>query len=1002
MNDAATLRSVLKSLSDGEPVDWDAAESGTAHDDSRLVLQELRVIARISAAHAADPSHLPGARVLPFRLGPDARWGSLRVLAMIGSGADGEVYRAYDDRLQREVALKLLRRSADDRDVSHALDEARLLARVRHPNIVTVHGADVVNGQAGIWMELVSGETLQSVVSRQGPFGADEAALIGAEVCRGLAAIHEAGVLHRDLKAQNVMRESGGRIVVMDFSVSRDGDSPKPGLAGTPVYVAPELFGGVAASPRSDLYSVGVLLYYLVTGKYPIAGATVADIARSHEQQQIARLRDARADLPAAFVVTVDRALSRDPGARPASAGALEADLLQSMTRRPGDHTFAPSAGSRKPRWLWVSAVAASLVIAAGIWAQLPRQQASPTVAVPLEARPWVLVSSFDNRTGNPDLDGVLEYALERELIGSQQFRVASRSRLDDVLRLMQRPIETRVDDSIAREVALRDGGIRNVISGRVEQVGGVTVLSASVIDVEGGGSIASLSAEATAPAALQQAVRQLATLLRAALGEHAGGAVRSARELERVTTPSFRALRLYTESYAAAERDHWSAALNLAQQAVQEDPSFAAAHTWLAWSMMRNRFAKESFMPVAGRGVELSDSASEWERLWISGSFHSLAGDNDRALGAYEALLTIYPDHFWGANNLVGLYHRRGMNADAMRVALRLADLRPNDYDALYLALEECRWQGQVEQAAQIAMRIRAVGIYDRNPSGDAWVFDAFRAWYDRDAGLTLTRLEALQSEAAGLDEELRDAIMRRSALWYLALGRPTDARRTLDMTTPTPEAHLYYATIANSLGDWATARRDTHLARVTEPRAGDTDAMHAKQWVLAVWLLKRSGDERGARDLLTALEPIIRLRTTPVSGAAARLLAAEAAATTTANTDPLRQVAERNWRDLGDGMVFRASETLADALTQKGNLVGAVAVLQKVSAIRHRAAYDFAFWWMRCQLRLAELYQQLGRISEAQALARELEVLLSEAEPGFPMVARVRAVLDYGLAAK
>ena len=141
------------------------------------------------------------------------------MLERVGEGAFGEVYRAWDTRLDREVALKLLRRQdwSHAGDASAVIDEGRMLAQVRHPNVVTVHGADRIAGRVGLWMEFIHGRTLEQLLHERGPFGAGEATLIGLDVCRALSAVHRAGLLHRDIKAQNVMREDGGRIVLMDF-----------------------------------------------------------------------------------------------------------------------------------------------------------------------------------------------------------------------------------------------------------------------------------------------------------------------------------------------------------------------------------------------------------------------------------------------------------------------------------------------------------------------------------------------------------------------------------------------------------------------------------------------------------------------------------------------------------------------------------------------------------------------------------------------------------------
>ena len=145
------------------------------------------------------------------------------MLDRIGQGTSCEVYRAWDTALHREVALKLLHDEGRSRRGAHGriLEEARRLARIRHAHVVQVYGAEQHDGRVGLWMELVRGESLEEIVQTRGPFGAREAALIGLDLCAALAAVHGAGLLHRDIKAQNVMRESGGRLVLMDFGTGR-------------------------------------------------------------------------------------------------------------------------------------------------------------------------------------------------------------------------------------------------------------------------------------------------------------------------------------------------------------------------------------------------------------------------------------------------------------------------------------------------------------------------------------------------------------------------------------------------------------------------------------------------------------------------------------------------------------------------------------------------------------------------------------------------------------
>jgi serine/threonine protein kinase len=265
---------------------------------------------------------------------PAQEWGDLRLLAEIGHGAFGRVHRAWDPALAREVALKIIP-VPDVSQSASVLGEGRLLARIRHPNVVTVYGARQVGGDVGLWMELVRGRRLAGIVRNDGPMGPEEATLIGISVCRALAAVHAAGLIHRDVKAQNVMRELGGRIVLMDFGEGRDiGDletSDRSDLSGTPVYMAPELFRGGRASAQSDIYSVGVLLFYLVTGRYPVDGYTLAEVMVALATTGRRQLSDLRPDLPHDFVRAVEMAMQRLPCERPQSASALMRELTRAM-----------------------------------------------------------------------------------------------------------------------------------------------------------------------------------------------------------------------------------------------------------------------------------------------------------------------------------------------------------------------------------------------------------------------------------------------------------------------------------------------------------------------------------------------------------------------------------------------------------------------------------------------------------------------------------------------
>lgn len=332
------FQALLESLADGVDVDWAALDARAATSADRTRYRNLRLVARVAELHRtlvlddADESvSLHDVADGAFAADPTT-WGHLSVTSRLASGAFGQIYRARDSQLHREVALKLLRGNIGAfRPVERLLAEARTLAKVRHVNVVTVYGADVRDGRAGLWMELVDGQTLEAWLRTNGAMGSGEVTAVGIDLCRALAAVHGAGLVHGDVKAQNVMRELGGRIVLMDFGAGRAQGADATGLAGTPMYLAPEVLAGEPPTPRSDLYSLGVLLFHLLTAEYPCKGSDLDGLRAAHADGARAWLRDLRADLPDGLVQSIERALEADPARRFVTAGEMERAFRESL-----------------------------------------------------------------------------------------------------------------------------------------------------------------------------------------------------------------------------------------------------------------------------------------------------------------------------------------------------------------------------------------------------------------------------------------------------------------------------------------------------------------------------------------------------------------------------------------------------------------------------------------------------------------------------------------------
>ncbi len=278
------------------------------------------------------------------------------ILETVGEGGFGIVVRARDERLDREVALKVLRpRQLLAPDVrKRFLGEARALAKVRHSNVLAIYSVIEDGPHAALVMEFLDGEPLSAILERQGPFGAGECIRMGIELCHALAAVHHVGLVHRDIKTPNIMREKGGRIVLTDFGLGaclpECGAVDAGFVAGSPLFMAPEQIDGRAVDPRTDLYGLGVVLYNLSTGTFPAIEKDLPGLFGKIRAGALRPLRDARPDLPKAFADAVMRALRTKPEERYGSAGEMEEALTSSLAARtPASPSSATTAFVEAP-----------------------------------------------------------------------------------------------------------------------------------------------------------------------------------------------------------------------------------------------------------------------------------------------------------------------------------------------------------------------------------------------------------------------------------------------------------------------------------------------------------------------------------------------------------------------------------------------------------------------------------------------------------------------------
>ncbi|MCA9729528.1 MAG: protein kinase, partial [Candidatus Eisenbacteria bacterium] len=331
------LAAIAERIANGEAVDWDVLTA--SHPELADSIRSLQRVQALTLAHSVDDS-VPsgGSRTDPSTVAPPPprQWGALRVLERIGEGSFGQVFRAHDPVLERDVALKLRRPLIEDEIESyqHHLAEARRLARIRHPNVLPIHGVEIHDGRPGMWTEFVEGKTLEQTLQSDGPLPTEAILEIALCLARALAAVHEADLVHGDIKTENVMRRRDGHLLLMDFGAGRDRPFPDEassddvhGAQGTPLAMAPELLQGDPPSVASDLYALGALLFRLASGRYPIEARTFVELLEKSRKEERVTLAELRPDLPTAMTKAVDGLLAHDPRHRPDNAGAFEIEL---------------------------------------------------------------------------------------------------------------------------------------------------------------------------------------------------------------------------------------------------------------------------------------------------------------------------------------------------------------------------------------------------------------------------------------------------------------------------------------------------------------------------------------------------------------------------------------------------------------------------------------------------------------------------------------------------
>jgi tRNA A-37 threonylcarbamoyl transferase component Bud32/Tfp pilus assembly protein PilF len=574
----------------------------------------------------------------------------------------GEVYLARDPVLKRGVALK--RMAPDLRQDPYYrqrfMKEAERASKLNDPHIAGMFDVIEADGDVFLVMEYVPGHTLRERIGA--PVDTKELLNIAHQCAQALETAHAAGVLHCDIKPENIILNTANRVKILDFGVARPSpeseekaltsstlDKTSSNMGGTFAYMAPETLLHRQQDARSDLFSLGVVLYELYAGTHPFRGHTSVATSNSILHNEPKPLREVNPEATPELERIIRRLLEKKPDARYASASELASDLRALLF--PGISTPPPVPVVKPSRLAWRAAAMSAGVLALVALALFGESLWRKPV---FAEREWMLMGEIENRSGDPLLDRTVGELLQSALNQSSYVNVVPRARVAEALKRMNREGAPAIDPGLGREICQREN-FRALMTGRVEQAGAGYVLQVEVLDPWRGNVLVQDKEVFLSRDDLIPAVDRVARHLRKELGESLSQIERS-RPLERVTTKSLPALQRYTQAMDAFTQGDLQRFTDLASSAVELDPQFAMAHYFLAQAY--NRFGNEAkSRQHLAQAVQSAENASEREKLLIRALDFEAAGQDEKALAAYRQLVELYPDDLQGLRSLADLY---------------------------------------------------------------------------------------------------------------------------------------------------------------------------------------------------------------------------------------------------------------------------------------------------------------------------------------------------------
>src|SRR6267154_505902 len=602
--------------------------------------------------------------------------GRCEIQEMLGIGGMGAVYKAYDRDIDRVIALKCIRPElAKDPEIAQRFTQELLLARqIAHKNIIRIFDVRDSGGLKFITMEYVEGQDLGNLVESRGKLTIAESVAIIMQVCSGLACAHAEGVVHRDLKPSNIMVEPQGRVVVMDFGLARAdhiGQMTQTGaVMGTYQYMSPEQAKGTKADARSDIFTVGIILYELLTGKTPYsAESALASLLKRTQEPALPAFQIDPA-IPRPLSAIVGKCLERDVAKRYQTAD----DLLNDLKAFNGGSAISPSSPriSQKMIWLVASFVLAGLMAIAGIvkWSSSSGGDAA-TVAHPAVK---VLLADFQNNTSDSVFDGTLESSFALAMEGAPFISAYNRTQARKTLTTID-PAANLLNEAGASLVALREG-VNVVISGAVEKLGSGYKISCKAVDPVSSKTLGSAETETSSKSGVLQAVAQLADKMRRLLGDTTPESARLQQQ-ETVTSSSLEAVHEYAVAQDLQFSSKWEEALPHYSKAIALDPNMGRAYAGMA-VMSANMGRKADAEKYYQTAMAHIDRMSDREKYRTRGGYYLMTRQPDKAIQEYNALVEQYPADAVGPTNLALSYFFTRDMQKAMEQGRRSVVLSP------------------------------------------------------------------------------------------------------------------------------------------------------------------------------------------------------------------------------------------------------------------------------------------------------------------------------------